>query len=107
MKKLLNKGQQGVIPQLCSLDVQTSKAPISLDFERVLNNPSKVYEYIPISLPPVQYLDHDIHLIPGSVFSSIGPYTYPYGQNNAMWNMVEAVEGKYTVQKMVDHIEHH
>ena len=29
--KLLKKGHQGVVAQLCSLDVQTSKFPISLD----------------------------------------------------------------------------
>ena len=74
MTKLLNKIQQGVITQLFSLDVQTSKAPISPYFQRVLNNPSKIFEDIPITLPPIQNMDHAIHLIPKSILSSIIPY---------------------------------
>ena len=74
MSKLLKKGHQGVITQLFSLDFQTFKAPISPDFQRVLNNPSKVFEYI----EPTQDLDHDIHLILGRVPSIIIPYRYSY-----------------------------
>ena len=33
MKKLLKKGHQGVIAQLCSLDVQTSKPSIPQDLQ--------------------------------------------------------------------------
>jgi hypothetical protein len=52
MKKLLKKGHQGVIVQLCSLDVQTSKPSISLDLQGIINKHSKVFEYIPKGLPP-------------------------------------------------------
>ena len=37
MKKLLKKGHQGVISQLCSLDVETSKPYISLYIQRVID----------------------------------------------------------------------
>jgi hypothetical protein len=36
MTKLLKKGHQGAIAQLCSLDVQTSKSSISIDLQRVM-----------------------------------------------------------------------
>ena len=73
MITLLKKGKQGVITQLFSLDVQTSKASISPYFQRVLNKPSKVFEDIPISLPLVWDMVHVIHLIPGIDFSSVIP----------------------------------
>ena len=37
MTKLLKKGHQGVIAQLCSLDVQTSKPLIPMDLQRVID----------------------------------------------------------------------
>ena len=37
MTKFLKKGHQGVIAQLCSLDVQTSKPSISLNIQRVID----------------------------------------------------------------------
>jgi hypothetical protein len=52
MKKLLKKGHQGVIVQLCSLDVQTSKPPIPLDLQGIIDKHSKVFEDIPKGLPP-------------------------------------------------------
>ena len=74
---LLKKGKQGVITQLYSLDVQTCKAPISPDIQRVLKNPSKVFEDIPISHPPIQDLDNAINLNIGSVPSIIRPLQIP------------------------------
>jgi hypothetical protein len=52
MKKLLKKGHQGVIAQLYSLDVQTSKPYIPLDLKGIIDKHSKVFEDIPKGLPP-------------------------------------------------------
>ena len=62
MTTLLNKGKQGVITQLYSLDVETCKSYISLDIQRVLKNPSKIFEDILVSHPPIRYLDNAINL---------------------------------------------
>ena len=105
MTKLLKKGKKCVITQLYSLDVQTCNAPISPYIQRVLKNPSKLFEYIPISHPPISYLDNVINLNLGSITSSIRPYKYPYGHNNEMDHMVEVVTRKSIVQVVVDHIE--
>jgi hypothetical protein len=51
MKKLLKKGHQGVIAQLCSLDVQTSKPSIPLDLQGIIDKHSKAFEDIPKGLP--------------------------------------------------------
>jgi hypothetical protein len=67
MTKLLKKGHQSVIAQLCSLDVQTSRPYIPQDLQGIIDKHSKVFEDIPKGLPPTQNHDHDIHLIPGSV----------------------------------------
>ena len=79
MKTLLKKGKQGVNTQLYSQDVQTCKALISPDIQRILKNPSKVFEGIPISHPPIRDLENDINLNMGSVPSIIRPYKYLYG----------------------------
>jgi hypothetical protein len=78
MKKLLKKGHQGVIVQLCPLDVQTSKSSIPLDLQGIIDKHSEVFEDIPRGIPPIRNHDHVIHLIPRSVPPNIRPYRYPY-----------------------------
>ena len=82
MTKLLKKGHQGIVVQLFSLDVQTSKFLISPDLQRVINKHSKVFEDIPKGIPPIHDFDHAIHLIPGIVPPNIRPYQYSYIQNS-------------------------
>jgi hypothetical protein len=89
MTKLLKKGYQGVIAQLCSLDVQTYKPSIPQDLQRIIDKHSKVFEDIPKGLPPTRNHDHEIHLIPGSVPPNIRPYRYPYAQKSEIERMVE------------------
>jgi hypothetical protein len=89
MTKLLKKGHQGIIAQLCSLDVQTSKPSIPQDLQRIIDKHSKVFEDIPKGLPPTRNHDHEIHLIPGSVPPNIRPYRYPYAQKSEIECMVE------------------
>jgi hypothetical protein len=87
--KLLKKGHQGVIVQLCSLDVQTSKPSIPLDLQGIIDKYSKLLEDIPRGRPPTRNHDHSIHLIPGSVPPNIMPYRYPYAQKSEIEHMVE------------------
>jgi hypothetical protein len=89
MTKLLKKGHQGVIAQLCSLYIQTSKPSIPLDLQGIIDKHSKVFEDIPKGLPRTRNHDHDIHLIPGSVPPKIRPYRYPYAQKSEIERMVE------------------
>ena len=53
MTKLLKKGHQGVVAQLCSLYVQTSKFHIFPDLQMVINKDSKVFEDIPKCIPHI------------------------------------------------------
>ena len=87
MTKLRKKEQRGVIAQLCSLEVPTSKSSIPSDLQKVLNNHSKVFE-TPKGLPPIRDHDHAIHLIPGSAPPNIGPYRYPYVQKSEIERMI-------------------
>jgi hypothetical protein len=89
MTKLLKKGYQGVIVQLCSLDVKTSKPSIPLDLQGIIDKHSKVFEDILIGLPPTHDHDHAIHLILRSVPPNIRPYRYPYAQKSEIEHMVE------------------
>ena len=88
MTQMLKKGHQGVVTQLCSLDVQTSNFPISPDLQRVINKHSKEFEDIPKGIPPIQYFDHVIHLILGSVPPNIVPYRYSYSPKSEIEGMV-------------------
>eukprot|EP00253_Pinus_taeda_P001564 PITA_01564 len=87
MTKLLNKEQRGIIAELCSLEVPTSKSSISLDLQKVLDNHSKVFE-TPKGLPPIRDHDHAINLIPESFPPNIRPYRYPYVQKSEIEHMV-------------------
>ena len=74
MTTLLKKGKQGVYTQLYSLDVQTCKSHISLDIQRVLKNPSKVFEDILVSHPHIWDLENSIHLNLERIPCNIIPY---------------------------------
>eukprot|EP00253_Pinus_taeda_P030058 PITA_30058 len=87
MTKILKKEQRGVIAQLCSLEVPTSKSSIFPDLQKVLDNNSKVFE-TPKGIQPIHDHDHAIHLIPGSVPPKIRPYRYPYAQQSEIEHMV-------------------
>ena len=89
MTKLLKKGHHGVIAQLCSVEVHTSKSSISPNLQKVINKHSKVFEYIPKGLPPPRDRHHAIHLKLGSVPPNIRPYIYPYGQKSEIEHLVE------------------
>ena len=52
MGKLLKKGHQGVIAQLCSLDVKTSIAPAPSDLQIIIKNHSEVFVEIIKGIPP-------------------------------------------------------
>jgi hypothetical protein len=56
MTKLLKKGHHGVIAQLCSLDVQTSRPSTPVDLQKVIDNHSKVFGEIPKGLPPTEIM---------------------------------------------------
>jgi hypothetical protein len=88
MKKLLRKGHQGVISQLCSIDVQTSISFAPSYLQIVINNHSKVFSEIPKGLTPARDRDHVIHLQPKSVPLDIRPYMYPYAQKSDIECMI-------------------
>ena len=87
MTKILRKQQRGVIAQLCSLEVQTSKLVVSPYLQKVLDKYSKVFD-TPKGLPPTRDHDHAINLIPGSFPPNIRPYRYPYAQKSEIERMV-------------------
>jgi hypothetical protein len=91
MINLLKKRHQGVVVQLCSLDVQTSKPSIPLDLQGIIDKNSKVFEDISRGLSPTHNHDQDIHLIPRSVPPNIRPYIYPYAQKSEIESMVEGM----------------
>ncbi len=98
MKNLIKKEQRGVIAQLCSLEVPTSKSSLSLDLQNGLDNHYKVFE-TPKGLPPICDHDNAIHLVLGSVPPNIVPYRYPYSQRSEIERMVvEMLEVSIIIQ---------
>ena len=67
--------------------VQTSKPSIPPDIQGIIDNHSKLFEYIPRGFPPTHDHDHAIHLILGSVPPNIRPYRYPYAQKSEIEHM--------------------
>ena len=90
MTTLLKKEQRGIISQLRSLEVPTSKSSISADLQKVLDNHSKVFD-TPKGIPPIRDHDHAIHLIPGSVPPNIRPYRHPYFQKSEIERMIAKI----------------
>jgi hypothetical protein len=88
MTKFLKKGHHGVIAQLCSLDVQTSRPSILMDLQKVIDNHSKVFGEMPKALPVALYHDHAIHLQLVCVPCNIIPYRFPYAQKSEFERMV-------------------
>jgi hypothetical protein len=60
-----------------------------LYLQGIIDKNSKVFEDIPIGLPPNHDHDHVIHLIPRSVPPNIRPYRYPYSHKSEIEHMVE------------------
>jgi hypothetical protein len=89
MTKLLKKGHNGVIAQLCSLDVQTSTSSTPMDIQIVIKSHTKVFGEIHKGLPPTQDNGHVIHLQPASVPPNIRPYKYPYAQKSEIERMIQ------------------
>jgi hypothetical protein len=89
MTKLLKKGHQGVIVQLFSLHVQTSKPSIPLDLQGIIDKDSKVFEDIPKGILPTRDHDHAIHIISGSVPPKIRPYNTLMPKKSEIEHMVE------------------
>ena len=89
MTKLFKRGHQGVITQLCSLDLQKPKSSISSNLQRVIDKHSKLFKDIPKGIRPPRDHGHSINLIPRSVPPNIRPYRYPYGQKSEIEHMVE------------------
>ena len=87
MTMLMKKEKQGVISQLWSLEVQTSKYSISPDLQKSLDNNSKVFE-TPKGIPPICDQYNSIHFIWGSFPPNIRPYRYPYTQKSEIEIMV-------------------
>ena len=87
MKKLIKKEKQGVITQLCSLEVPTSKSSIYPNLRKNLDNHSKVFE-TPKGFPLIRDHDQVIHLIPGSVPRNIRSHIYPYVQKSEIERMI-------------------
>ena len=87
MKNILEKLQWGIILQLCSLEVTTSKPSISPYLQNVFDNHSKVFE-TPKGLLPISDHDHAIQFILGIAPPNIRPYKYPYAQKSEIERMV-------------------
>jgi hypothetical protein len=88
MQKLLRKGADGFVAQLCSLEVSPFNDPTHLDLQAIIEQHSVVFEDIPKGLPPKRDHDHSIQLVPGSQPPNIRPYRYPHIQKSEIEKMV-------------------
>ena len=81
MQKLLKKGVDGFMAQLCSLEFSQSRALTHPDLQEIIDHHSVIFD-IPKGLPPKRDHEHAIQLVPGSQPPNIRPYRYPHIQNS-------------------------
>jgi hypothetical protein len=86
---LLQKGAEGFVAQLCSLEVSPFNDPTHLDLQAIIEHHSVVFGDIPKGLPPKRDHDHSIQLVLGSQPPNIRPYRYPHIQKSEIEKMVE------------------
>ena len=88
MQKLLKKGVDGFVVQLCSLEVSQSKAITHPDLQAIIDRNSVIFD-MPKGLPPKRDHEHAIQLVPGSQPPNIRPYRYPHIQKSEIEKIVE------------------
>ena len=88
MQKLLKKGANGFVAQLCSLEVSQSRALTHPDLQEIIDHHSVIFD-IPKGLPPKRDHEHAIQLVPGSQPPNIRPYRYPHIQKSEIEKIVE------------------
>lgn len=88
MEQLLRRNPQGIMAQMCSIQVESSEQiQVNPEISILLQNYEDVFSE-PKSLPPVRAHDHQIPLFPGTQPPSIRPYRYPYIQKNEIEKIV-------------------
>ena len=88
MQKLLKKGANGFVAQLCSLEVSQSRALTHPDLQEIIDHHSVIFD-IPKGLPPKRDHEHAIQLVLGSQPPNIRPYRYPHIQKSEIEKIVE------------------
>ena len=89
MKKILKKGVDGFVAQLCSLEVSQSNALTHLDLQAIIDRHFVILGDMPKGLPPNKDHDHAIQLVPRSQTPNIRPYRYPHIQKSEIEKIVE------------------
>ena len=75
MQKLLKKGLDGYVAQLCSLEVSQSNALTHPDLQAIIDCHSVILGDMPKGLPLKRDHDHAIQLFLGSQPPNIGTHT--------------------------------
>jgi hypothetical protein len=88
MQKLLQKGANGFVAQLCSLEVSPFNDPTHPNLQAIIEQHSVVFEDIPKGLPPKRDHDHSIQLVLGIQKPNIKPYRYPHIQKSEIEKLV-------------------
>ena len=72
----------GLVAQLCSLEVSQSNALTHPNLQEKINHHSMILGDMPKGLPPKMDHDHAIQLVPGIQPQNIRPYRYPHIQKS-------------------------
>ena len=82
MQKLLKKGADGFVAQLCSLEVSQSNSLTHPNLQSLIDFHKMILGDMPKGIPPKRDHDHSIQLVLGSHPQNIRPYRYPHIQKN-------------------------
>ena len=84
MQKLVKKGADGFVAQLCSLKVSQSNALTHPDSQAIIDRHSVILGDMPKGLPPKRDHDHAIQLVLWSQLPNVRPYRYPHIQKGVI-----------------------
>ena len=89
MQKLLKKGVDGIVAQLCSFEVSQSNALTHPDLQAIIDQHSVILGDMPKGLPSKRENDHAIQLVLGSQPPNIEPYRYTHIQKSEIEKIVD------------------
>jgi len=91
MEKLIRKGAAAYVIQCHHMDGQGSEQEKSnsIEVEELIQKHKKVFEDLPMELPPERRIEHIIEIKPGSSPIKVKPYRYPHHHKTEIERLVQ------------------
>jgi hypothetical protein len=91
MEKLIRKGATTYVIQCHQMEIQDSEQDDSRveEVQEILQKHKKVFQDLPMELPPERRIEHIIEVKPGSSPVKVRPYRYPHHHKTKIERLVQ------------------